>query len=145
MLTAFAVVVGTLVIQGLTLEPLLRWLDLHDDDPVGRERRHARERALQAALASTAQDDSPEGEAIRRDFRAHLSIAHGGDEAGQAARAAHHDLHRAAIAAARQAVFDMRSRGEIGDDAFHQVEEELDWIEMAGHGPAPPTGDGVMT
>jgi NhaP-type Na+/H+ or K+/H+ antiporter len=38
-LTAFAVVLGTLVIQGLTLKPLLRALDLHDDDPVGRELR----------------------------------------------------------------------------------------------------------
>ena len=45
-LTAFSVVLGTLVIQGLTLKPLLRALDLHDDDPVGRELRAARERAL---------------------------------------------------------------------------------------------------
>ncbi|MFL6649898.1 MAG: cation:proton antiporter [Sulfurifustaceae bacterium] len=36
-LTAFSVVLGTLVIQGLTLKPLLRVLDLHDDDPIGRE------------------------------------------------------------------------------------------------------------
>ena len=54
-LTAFSVVLGTLVIQGLTLAPLLRWLDLHDDDPVGRELRAARERALDAGLASLAQ------------------------------------------------------------------------------------------
>jgi hypothetical protein len=26
----------------------------------------------------------------------------------------------------------MRASDEIGDDAFHQIEEELDWIEMAG-------------
>jgi hypothetical protein len=26
----------------------------------------------------------------------------------------------------------MRASDEIGDDAVHQVEEELDWIEMAG-------------
>jgi hypothetical protein len=25
----------------------------------------------------------------------------------------------------------MRARDEIGDDAFHQIEEELDWLEMA--------------
>jgi hypothetical protein len=25
----------------------------------------------------------------------------------------------------------MRASDEIGDDAFHQVEEELDWLEMA--------------
>ena len=35
-LTAFSVVLGTLVLQGLTLKPLLRALDLQDDDPVGR-------------------------------------------------------------------------------------------------------------
>ena len=26
----------------------------------------------------------------------------------------------------------MRATKEIGDDAFHQVEEDLDWLEMAG-------------
>ena len=25
-----------------------------------------------------------------------------------------------------------RRNNEIGDDAFHQVEEQLDWMEMAG-------------
>ena len=50
--TAFSVVLGTLVIQGLTLRPLLRALDLHDGDPVGQETELARERALQAALAT---------------------------------------------------------------------------------------------
>jgi hypothetical protein len=28
----------------------------------------------------------------------------------------------------------MRASGEIGENAFHQMEEELDWIEMAGGG-----------
>ena len=34
--------------------------------------------------------------------------------------------------AARAAVLAMRARDEIGDDAFHVVEEELDRLEMAG-------------
>jgi CPA1 family monovalent cation:H+ antiporter len=43
-------------------------------------------------------------------------------------------MHRAALKAARQAVLAMRTNDEIGDDAFHRIEEELDWIEMAtGH------------
>src|SRR6185295_14368905 len=46
--TAFSVVLGTLVLQGLTLGPLLRALDLRDDDPVGHEVVAARERALRA-------------------------------------------------------------------------------------------------
>ena len=28
----------------------------------------------------------------------------------------------------------MRASDEIGDDAFHRMEEELDWLEMAGGG-----------
>ena len=36
--------------------------------------------------------------------------------------------------AARQAVLAMRASDEIGDDAFHLMEEELDWIEMASGG-----------
>src|SRR5881409_3900836 len=61
-LTAFSVVVGTLLIQGLTLKPLLRALDLYDDDPVGRELSAARECALRAGLASFAHDQSPAAE-----------------------------------------------------------------------------------
>ena len=52
-LTAFSVVLGTLVIQGLTLKPLLRALDLHDDDPVGRELR-AGARSARYVPGSTA-------------------------------------------------------------------------------------------
>jgi CPA1 family monovalent cation:H+ antiporter len=29
----------------------------------------------------------------------------------------------------------MRASDEIGDDAFHRIEEELDWLEMAGGRP----------
>ena len=35
-----------------------------------------------------------------------------------------------AFAAARRVIFNMRARDEIGDAAFHQLEEELDWMEM---------------
>ena len=131
-LTAFAVVLGTLTIQGLTLKPLLRVLDLHDDDPVGRELTAARERALRAALASVAGDRSPVAELVRREFTARLARERGDAEPGAATRSAHHEVHRAALQAARQAILAMRANDEIGDDAFHLMEEELDWLEMAG-------------
>ena len=48
-------------------------------------------------------------------------------------RAPHHsEIYRGALQAARQAVLAMRANDEIGDDAFHRIEEELDWLEMAG-------------
>jgi Na+/H+ antiporter len=130
-LTAFSVVVGTLVIQGLTLAPLLRRLDLHDDDPVGRELRLARARALRAGLDSFAHDESPAADVVRQELTAYLGHEPGGSDAGDVTRAAHGQLHRGALQAARQAVIAMRSSDEIGDHAFHRIEEELDWLEMA--------------
>ena len=58
----------------------------------------------------------------------HLAPGHG---EGGTRRAAHAEIHRAALQAARQAVLAMRANDEIGDDAFHLIEEELDWLEMA--------------
>jgi monovalent cation/hydrogen antiporter len=133
-LTAFFVVLGTLALQGLTLGPLLRALDLRDDDPVGHEVAAARERALRAALARFEDDGSLVGEAVRQEFIAHLGATDDNQNEGEARRSAHQDIHRRALQAARQTVLAMRASGEIGDDAFHQMEEELDWIEMAGGG-----------
>jgi Na+/H+ antiporter len=129
-LTAFSVVLGTLVIQGLTLKPLLHALDLHDDDPVGRELRAARERALQAGLASLANDESSAAHTVRQEFTAHLRQDQPDAQARDPAQSVHDDFHRRAVDAARRAVLDMRANHEIGDDAFHQIEEALDRIEM---------------
>jgi CPA1 family monovalent cation:H+ antiporter len=135
--TGFAVVLGTLVLQGLTLKPLLRVLNLHDDDPVGQELAAARDRALRAGLASLERLDSPVVDSVREEFTAHLAAAGADREPGAAARAAHEDIHREAVRAARQAVLAMRTTDEIGDDAFHRMEEELDWLEMASGGREP--------
>jgi CPA1 family monovalent cation:H+ antiporter len=131
-LTAFSVVLGTLVIQGLTLKPLLRALDLRDDDPVGQELSAARERALRAGIEILERGRSPVSEAVRQEFTAHLKSAAAETEAVDPKHSAHSELHREAVQAAREAVLSMRANDEIGDDAFHQMEEELDWLEMAG-------------
>jgi CPA1 family monovalent cation:H+ antiporter len=130
-LTAFSVVVATLVIQGLTLKPLIRALDLHDDDPVGAEVAAARERALRAALESFARERSPVAELLRKEFKTLLANERS-DGPGAAWRASHGEMRRGALRAARQAVLAMRSSEEIGDDAFHRLEEEIDWLEMEG-------------
>jgi CPA1 family monovalent cation:H+ antiporter len=132
--TAFSVVLGTLVLQGLTLRPLLQALDLRDDDPVGREVELARERALLAALATLEGDESPAAEAVREELASHLAEAASGTGEGTGLRSVHADLHRRAVSEARRAVFAMRARGEIGDHAFHRLEEELDWVELGSGG-----------
>ena len=133
-LTAFCVVLGTLAIQGLTLKPLLRALDLHDDDPVGRELTAARERALRAGLASLASDQSPAAAVVRQELTARLASDRADGHVGEGTRSAQSEIHRGAVQAARHAVLAMRANDEIGDDAFHRIEEELDWLEMASSG-----------
>jgi len=136
-LTAFCVVVGSLVLQGLTLKPLMRALDLRDDDPVGNEVRAARQRALRAGLATFAHDRSSLAERIRQELAAQLASEPSG--AGETRRegASHTQLHQGALRAARRAVLAMRANEEIGDEAFHRIEEELDWLEMANALTAP--------
>ena len=142
-LTAFSVVLGTLVLQGLTLGPLLRALDLRDDDPVGQRSRRRRANApcVPASRGSSMIDRrSPtrSGRNSSRTWDRSMPIA----EEGEARRSRTRDIHRRALQAARQAVLAMRANEEIGDDAFHQMEEELDWIEMSGGGKEEKGVDG---
>jgi CPA1 family monovalent cation:H+ antiporter len=126
---AFITVLGTLVIQGLTLRPLLRLLDLHDDDPVGREVLHARGIAFRAALVAIESDLSPEAEALRQEYAAALEV--GFQPEGMRLMLPGAELRRRAIAAGRVALSDLRRRGVIGDDAFHRIEEVLDLSELS--------------
>jgi monovalent cation/hydrogen antiporter len=129
-LVAFCVVLGTLLIQGLTLRPLLAWLDLRDDDPVGREVAQARVAAYKAALAALDGDGSPLAEALRVDLKDALVQA--SDANGAQREGAQGDgLRLRAAAAARAAILALRRDGEIGDNAFHRVEEEIDRIELS--------------
>jgi monovalent cation/hydrogen antiporter len=88
---------------------------------------------LQAGLASFADEESPVAHAVRQEFTAHLTqVPVDSDPDHPTPRSPHVELHHEAVKAARQAVHAMRANDEIGDDAFHQIEEELDWLEMAG-------------
>jgi CPA1 family monovalent cation:H+ antiporter len=61
--------------------------------------------------------------------------AEGNPEGGVAAAELPADpLRRSAIGAARRAILTLRESEEIGDDAFHQLEEELDRAELGAHG-----------
>ncbi len=135
LLAAFAVVLGTLVIQGLTLKLLLRVLPLDDGDPVGREVQIARERAWRAASARLDRDRSSAADVVRRELHAHLTPSGPNGTGHNRADGPGDDLYREAVQAARDAVLAMRDNHEIGDDAFHRIEEDLDWLEVARDDP----------
>jgi CPA1 family monovalent cation:H+ antiporter len=64
-------------------------------------------------------------------LRLQLKAALASDNNPAAARSAERsaDLHLQAVDAARQALLHLRTTDEIGDDAFHAVEEQLDRLE----------------
>jgi Na+/H+ antiporter len=134
--TAFCVVLGTLVLQGLTVTPLMRALALQADDTVDREVRLARMETLRAALAEIEGLEGGDEMVtfLRRKYQARLRRTELGD--GLATEPADDDrttfsgtLRRAQLAE-RRTLSALRSSGVIGDDAFHRVEEELDWAEV---------------
>jgi len=129
-LCAFCVVLFTLVVQGMTLRPLLLWLRLKDDGSVEREVRIARVETARVALRILAEQQAhPSIETLRREYEARLRL---GDEASASPGPSSGltDIQRLAVYAQRQVLMDLRERSVIGDDAFHAAEEELDLLEL---------------
>jgi Na+/H+ antiporter len=135
LLTAFSVVLGSLVIQGLTLRPLIAVLRLKDDNPVIAEVIRARVIAYRAALDEIDGDPSEEAEILRLEYGALLLAAEADPDGAVASGELPADpLRRRAIGAARRSIIALRQSEEIGDDAFHQLEEEFDRRELGAQG-----------
>jgi NhaP-type Na+/H+ or K+/H+ antiporter len=133
-LCAFCVVLTTLVIQGMTLRPLLKWAGLKDDGSVDREIQLARAETARAALKVLAgQESRPAIETLRRGYEARVRLGQGQSVANQHEHEGSNlgDLQRRAVNAQREALIDLRARSIIGDDAFHAAEEEIDLLELA--------------
>ncbi len=135
--TAFCVVLGTLVLQGMTVRPLMRKLALHDDGSVEREVQLARAETARAAIDAVDGAEAADEEMIqllRRKYQDRLRRAERGAADLPASEGdrepAFTGAQRRAQAAERRILFELRAQGVIGDDAFHRVEEELDWAEM---------------
>jgi len=117
------------------VRPLILLLQLKEDNPVAIEVARARGVAFRAALDEIEGDPSEEAELLRLEYRAALMQAEANPDGAVAAAELPADpLRRRAIAAARRALLTLRESEDIGDDAFHQLEEELDRAELGAHG-----------
>jgi len=126
--SSFAVVLVTLVVQGMTLRPLLVWLDVRDDGTVEREMRLARVETLRAALDVARASGGETADVLRRRYELRLRRAERGAADGGWEREA--EVVRAVTAAERQRLIELRDDGTIGDTAFQQIEQELDFREL---------------
>jgi CPA1 family monovalent cation:H+ antiporter len=133
----FAVILATLVAQGLTLPKLIRVLGVSDDGGAGREDAKARIRAAEAALARLEQlvDDG----AVRPDtaerlrglfgfrrnrFRARFDD--GDDGAIEEQSVAYQRVMRELLDAERAELVALRNRGIIDSAVMQRVQRDLD-------------------
>jgi hypothetical protein len=131
-LCAFSVVLTTLVVQGLTLRPLLEWLAMPDDRIVERELGVARAETARLALRALEREPAQSASLLRPKYEARL-------QSGERLSATGHmegtppdvvSIQRRLVEAQRQTLTDLRARQVIGDDAFHLAEEEVDLLEL---------------
>ncbi|BAV47747.1 Na+/H+ antiporter [Mesorhizobium loti] len=133
-LAAFAVVLGTLVLQGMTLKPLLRILNFDPDRTVDNEVAQARVAVMQAALDVLSRKTSAAAAVVREQYEAQRVVAENPEDAQAATE--YDRLRLYAINRQRDTLEELRSNGTIGDEAYHRLEEEIDWAELA----ASPAG-----
>jgi len=129
LLCAFCVVVGTLVAQGMTLRPLILSLGLTDDGTVEREVRGAQDVLALVALEILESDGSDTARALHDEFLI-TEIAEA-NAPFATAREGRNQLRARIVMAQRATLVKLRETGDIGDDAFHRVEEHLDRLEIA--------------
>ncbi|MBM3568341.1 MAG: Na+/H+ antiporter [Alphaproteobacteria bacterium] len=134
-LLTFATIVVTLVLNGLTLAPLIRFLGVGADAHAEEEERLARLKINHAALAAL---DSLSGEgtqspaaiaAVRLEYQQQARRAEALDPTTGGEAGTVRAVRMAAVAAARRRLVKLRREGQIGDEALHRIQRELDLEE----------------
>ncbi|HYC72902.1 MAG TPA: Na+/H+ antiporter [Opitutaceae bacterium] len=147
---AFGVIAVTLVLQGSTLEALIRRLDLPEDGTLAREELLARTaaveaglkvlRAQEAAAAGTPETAAAIGQVIS-EYEHRLATLTAEGETRRSAldrRRATQGYRVLALQAERQAVDDLWRSNRINDDVHRPLQQLLDHEESLLRGSAPP-------
>ncbi|HEX6584498.1 MAG TPA: Na+/H+ antiporter [Thermoleophilaceae bacterium] len=136
---AFAVILVTLVGQGLTLRPLIDWVGLEDDGEESREDTMARRRVAEAALARLDDIGEPDWVSAETLGRARAFFDYRQRRFGALEDPDRDNLEDRANAwrrlmyelfdAQREALLELRNNGDISDDVRRRVERDLDLEE----------------
>jgi CPA1 family monovalent cation:H+ antiporter len=136
---AFAVILATLVGQGLTLPLLIRRLGLAPDAAASHDEAHARGLTTEAALARL--------EELRAQWPGHIELIdqlrdryahrarhdekhHEDGDAAEQELLEHGLIRREVIDAERQAALQLYERGVIADDVLRRIERDLDLEDL---------------
>jgi Na+/H+ antiporter len=131
----FVVITVTLVLQGLSLAPLIRRLRVGTDWSEHEEEQHARFALGKVAIAAidelAAKEQVPaeRAERIRAEFAEKIRIAPPGGQVLSGGADVARRLRSAAIKAERQELIRIWRENKISDDVLHHLEEDLDYQE----------------
>jgi CPA1 family monovalent cation:H+ antiporter len=150
LLLTFCVIFATLVLQGLTLTPLVRWLKVVDDRVTEKEERLARLKANEAALARLEEIESsnrgkPENvERLRSEYDDRIRQLRSEDSAEESISrlfsADFEELAREMLRTERDTVIGLRNEEAINDQALRRIQRDIDLAEARLQRPAQKSG-----
>ena len=146
LLLTFCVIFGTLVLQGLTLTHLVRWLKVVDDHVTEKEERLARLKANEAALAHLEATESssrarPESvERLRSEYADRIrqlrSEAPHEESVSRLFSADFEELAREVLQTERDTVIGLRNEEAINDQVLRRIQRDIDLAEARLQQPA---------
>jgi CPA1 family monovalent cation:H+ antiporter len=136
----FVVILATLVLQGLSLPPLIRWLGIQDDRSMEKEEREARLKANQAALTrlnEIAQRDPAKDGALQRlriEYEDHIRQVEGAEpeSAGTPLRlfsSEYERLSHEGLQIERMTIIKLRNQDVISDEVLRRIQRDIDLAE----------------
>jgi CPA1 family monovalent cation:H+ antiporter len=139
LLLTFCVIFGTLVVQGFTLKPLIRWLKIVDDHVPEKEERMARLQANEAALArieemgSSSQARPENVERLRSEYADRIRQLSKDTSHGETIRRLFsrdfEELAREALETERDTVITLRNDEAIDDEVLRHIQRDIDLAE----------------
>jgi Na+/H+ antiporter len=136
----FMVILVTLVLQGLSLPPLIRWLGIEDDGSLEREEREARIKANQAALdklEKISESEPAKLDALKRlrvEYEDHLlqlkaSAPGRTDKRIRLFSAEYERLSQLALEQERKTIIQLRNDSIISDEVLRAIQQDIDLAE----------------
>jgi CPA1 family monovalent cation:H+ antiporter len=143
----FTVILATLVVQGLSLPPLIRWLGVEDDRLAEQEEREARLKSNEAALArlnelADSQSIAPEIlQRLRIEYEDRIRQLEACDSGnGEMSRglfsSAYEELSHELLLVERRSILQLRNERVINDDVLRRVQRDIDLAEARLRHPA---------
>src|SRR6266436_2467363 len=150
LLLTFCVIFATLVLQGLTLAPMVRWLGVVDDHVTEKEERLARLKANEAALArleeiaSSKQARPKTIERLRAEYedRVRQLRSETAPEESRLFSADFEELAGELLQTERDIVITMRNEEAINDQALRRIQRDIDLAEARLRPTARKSGRG---